>query len=195
MAINLAKGQKISLAKDENGNSTNLRKAIVGLGWDAAKHGFFGGSSIDCDASVILLQNGRFVNDKDLIYYGHKEHKSGAVIHCGDNLTGDGDGDDEQIIVNLDDVPDKYDKIVVVVNIYQAERRKQDFGLIKNAFMRIVDSDTNRELARFNLSENYAGMTAMIFGEIYRHNGEWKLNAIGQGTHDGSISELVKRYQ
>lgn len=195
MAVSLTKGQKISLTKDASGNSTGLRKAIIGLGWDAAKRGFFGGRDIDCDASVILLQNGRFVNDKDLIYYGHKNHESGAVTHCGDNLTGEGDGDDEQIIVNLDAIPAIYDKIVVVVNIYQAEQRKQDFGFIKNAFMRIADNDTNQELARFNLSENYAGMTAMVFGELYRHNGEWKLNAIGQGTQDGSISQLVRRYQ
>lgn len=195
MAVNLAKGQKISLSKDSNGNSTGLKNVVVGLGWDAAKKGFFSGRSIDCDASVILLQNGRFVSDKDLIYFGHKNHKSGAITHCGDNLTGDGDGDDEQIIINLDRVPAEYDKIVVVVNIYQAESRKQDFGLIKNAFMRIVNKDTNQEFARFNLSENYAGMTAMIFGELYRHNGEWKMNAIGQGTQDNSVSQLVRRYQ
>ena len=195
MAVSLEKGQKISLSKDASGNSTGLRNVIVGLGWDAAKRGLFGGRSIDCDASVILLQGGRFVGDKDLIYYGHKDHKSGAVHHCGDNLTGDGDGDDEQIIIALDRVPAEYDKIVVVVNIYQAEARKQDFGLIQNAFMRIVNKDNNQEFARFNLSDNYAGMTAMVFGELYRHNGEWKMNAIGQGTQDGSVSQLVRRYQ
>jgi stress response protein SCP2 len=194
MAVSLQKGQKISLTKDSNGNSTGLRKVTVGLGWDAAERGLFS-RAIDCDASVIMLQNGHLVDSKDLVYYGNLEHKSRAVKHCGDNLTGDGDGDDEQIIVNLEAIPAQYDKLVIVVNIYQAEKRKQDFGLIKNAFMRIVNNDTNQEFARFNLSEDYVGMTAMVFGELYRHNGEWKLNAIGQGTQDGSISELARRYQ
>jgi stress response protein SCP2 len=195
MTISLEKGQKISLSKDASGNNTGLKNVIVGLGWDAVKRGIFGSHAIDCDASVMLLRGGRFVSDKDLIYYGHKNHDSGAVTHCGDNLTGDGDGDDEQIIIKLDKVPMEYDKIVVVVNIYQAEQRKQDFGLIKNAFMRIVNEDTNQEFARFNLSENYSGMTAMVFGELYRHGDDWKLNPIGQGTVDNSISQLVKRYQ
>lgn len=199
MAISLQKGQKISLTKDEHGNSTSLKKVIVGLGWDAApaKRGLFGGSgnSIDCDASAILLKNGKFASDKDLVYYGNLKHPSGAVKHCGDNLTGDGDGDDEQIIVDLSSIPSDYDKIVIVVNIYRAEAKKQDFGLIQNAFMRVVNADTNTEIARYNLTEDYPGMTAMIFGELYRHNGEWKMNAVGQGTTDGSISELVRRYQ
>lgn len=196
MSINLSKGQKISLSKDSEGNNIALEKIVVGLGWDAIKkRGFFGGGQdIDCDASAILLTDGKLAKSDDIVYYGHLTHSSGAVQHCGDNLTGDGDGDDEQIIVDLNAIPPQYDRIVFVVNIYRAEAKKQDFGLIENAFMRIVNDKTGAELARFNLSEDYKGKTAMIFGEVYRKNGEWKMNAIGQGTNDGSLSELAKRY-
>lgn len=201
MAINLQKGQKISLSKDNMGNATNLRRAVVGLGWDAVQRGggLFGfgaqqAADIDCDASALMLRGGRLVSTEDVVYYANLHHRSGAVNHMGDNLTGDGDGDDEQITIDLDRVPAEYDRIVIVVNIYRAEAKKQDFGLIRNAFMRICDGNTGRELVRYNLSENYAGKTAMIFGELYRHNGEWKMNAVGQGTADGSLSELMKRY-
>lgn len=201
MAINLQKGQKISLSKDNMGNATNLRRAVVGLGWDAVKRGggLFGFGTqqvenVDCDASALMLKGGRLVSEQDVVFYGNLHHRSGAVNHMGDNLTGDGDGDDEQITIDLDRVPADYDRIVIVVNIYRAEAKKQDFGLIRNAFMRICDGNTGRELVRYNLSENYAGKTAMIFGELYRHNGDWKMNAVGQGTTDGSLSELMKRY-
>jgi stress response protein SCP2 len=201
MAINLQKGQKISLSKDNMGNATNLRRAVVGLGWDAVRKGggLFGFGTqqvedIDCDASALMLKGGRLASEQDVVFYGNLHHRSGAVNHMGDNLTGDGDGDDEQITIDLDRVPAEYDRIVIVVNIYRAEAKKQDFGLIRNAFMRICDANTGRELVRYNLSENYAGKTAMIFGELYRHNGDWKMNAVGQGTADGSLSELMKRY-
>lgn len=201
MAINLQKGQKISLSKDNMGNATNLRRAVVGLGWDAVQRGggLFGfgaqqAADIDCDASALMLRGGRLVSNEDVVYYANLHHRSGSVNHMGDNLTGDGDGDDEQITIDLDRVPAEYDRIVIVVNIYRAEAKKQDFGLIRNAFMRICDGTTGRELVRYNLSENYAGKTAMIFGELYRHKGEWKMNAVGQGTTDGSLSELMKRY-
>ncbi|MGN0484213.1 MAG: TerD family protein [Lachnospiraceae bacterium] len=195
MAISLQKGQKVSLTKDNAG----LNNVMVGLGWDEAqrqKVGFFSRkpADIDCDASAILLQNGKFVDKADVVYFGNLTHKSGAIRHMGDNLTGAGDGDDEQILVQLQDVPSQYDRIMVVVNIYKASERKQDFGMIQNAFIRIVDGRTNQELCRYNLSENYDGMTAMIFGEIYRHNGEWKFNAIGQATQDNGINELVRRF-
>lgn len=199
MSVSLTKGQKVSLTKENPG----LRQIVVGLGWDAAQPtgGIFGGlfaskpADIDCDASAVLLQNGSFRSKDDLVYFGNLTHKSGSVRHTGDNLTGDGDGDDEQILIDLSMVPPQYDRIVIAVNIYAAYQRKQDFGLIRNAFVRVVDHSTNRELVRYNLSENYPGMTAMVFGEVYRHNGEWKFNAIGAGTRDGSISELVKRYE
>ena len=128
------------------------------------------------------------------MYFGNLRHRSGAVQHMGDNLTGAGAGDDEQIVIELDRVPAEYDRIVMVVNIYQAMARKQHFGMIRNAFIRIVDARNNQELCRYNLSDNYDDMTAMIFGEVYRHNGEWKFNAIGQATKDPGLGELSRRY-
>ena len=195
MSVNLQKGQKVDLTK---GNSS-LKKVIVGLGWDAAEqsHGIFGSrtQSIDCDASAILCAiGGKLVANDDIVYYNNLRHSSAAVVHMGHNLTGDGDGDDEQIVVDLQDIPQKYEKIVFVVTIYQARERKQDFGMIKNAFIRIVDASNNKELFKYNLSENYSGKTAMVFGEIYRYNGEWKFSAIGEPTNDNGISEMARRF-
>lgn len=200
MSISLQKGQKVSLSKDNAG----LAKIIVGLGWDEVKQSGGGGllgaifgsgsQAIDCDASAILLKNGKLVDNTDLVYFGNLTHKSGTVKHQGDNLTGAGDGDDEQIIIDLSSVPAEYDKIVIIVNIYQAVQRKQHFGLIQNAFIRLVDARNNNEMCKYNLTDNYSGMTAMIFGEVYRHNGEWKFSAIGQGTTDPGLSELCRRY-
>ena len=206
MSVSLQKGQKVNLSKDNAG----LAKVIVGLGWDEAKPsgggggGFFatlfgGGAAtthqaIDCDASAIMLKNGKFVDRTDLVYFGNLKHKSGTVNHMGDNLTGEGEGDDEQIVIDLSRVPAEYDKIVIVVNIYQAVQRKQHFGMIENAFIRRIDARNNKEMCKYNLTENYSGMTAMIFGEIYRHNGEWKFNAMGNGTTDPGIGELCRRF-
>jgi stress response protein SCP2 len=193
MTVNLQKGQKVDLTK----GNTGLKALMVGLGWDEVmQKGFFKRlADIDCDASAILLTNGKFARKEDLVYYGNLTHKSGAVRHQGDNLTGEGEGDNEQILINLSDVPQQYDKIVIVVNIYQAVQRKQHFGMINNAFIRIVDADTNRELCKYNLSEKYELMTAMIFGEVYRHGEEWKFSAIGQATNDANLTELVARYR
>ena len=203
MSISLQKGQKVSLSKENAG----LSKIIVGLGWDEAPKGgaggffsslFGGGQSqegnIDCDASAFLLQGGKLVNKGDVVYYGNLRHSSGTVMHMGDNLTGAGEGDDEQIIIDLSKVPEEYDKIVMVVNIYDAVPRRQHFGMIKNAFIRLVDARNNNEMFKYNLTEDYSGMTAMIFGEIYRYNGEWKFSAIGQGTKDSGLVELTRRY-
>lgn len=194
MAISLQKGQKVSLTKDNAG----LSRVLVGLGWDEVKRkgGFFAPKlqPIDCDASAILLQNGHFANKSDIVYFGNLCHHTGTVQHMGDNLTGAGDGDDEQIIIDLAKIPEQYDRIVIVVNIYQAIQRKQHFGLIENAFIRLVDARNNSEILRYNLTEDYSGMTAMVFGEIYRRNGEWKFNAIGQGTNDPGLGELADRY-
>lgn len=195
MSISLQKGQKVSLSKEHAG----LGKTIVGLGWDEAKQekgGFFSPKpqAIDCDASAILLKSGKLVDKKDIVYFGNLRHKSGTVLHMGDNLTGAGDGDDEQIVIDLASVPEEYDKIVIVVNIYQAVKRKQHFGLIENAFIRLVDARNNNEMCKYNLTENYSGMTAMIFGEVYRYNGEWKFSAMGQGTNDPGLLELSRRY-
>lgn len=194
MSVSLQKGQKVSLSKDNPG----LAKVVAGLGWDEVtqKRGLFSAKPqpIDCDASAILLRDGKFRDKADVVYFGNLTHKSGTIRHMGDNLTGAGDGDDEQILIDLSRVPAEYDRIVIVVNIYAAYQRGQHFGMIQNAFIRLVDASTDREMLKYNLSENYSGMTAMVFGEIYRHNGEWKFNAIGQGTKDGSISDIVNRF-
>ena len=195
MSVNLQKGQKVELRKSSGGD---LRRVMVGLGWDEVKQsrGFFGPrkQDIDCDASAILCAGGKLVNNSDVVYFGNLRHSSGAVVHMGDNLTGAGEGDDEQILVDLSALPGQYDKIVFVVNIYQAMQRSQQFGMIQNAFIRICDGETNQELCRYNLSENYDGMTAMVFGELYRHKGIWKFNAIGQPTKDNSVGDLAKRF-
>ena len=149
---------------------------------------------IDCDASALLLQNGHLIGKQDIVYFGNLKHRTGTVEHLGDNLTGAGDGDDEQIIVHLASLPIEYNKVVIVTNIYEAIARSQHFGMIKNAFIRLVDARTNKEMCRYNLTEDYSDMTALIFGELYRHNGEWKFSAIGQGTKDTSLGELMKRY-
>ena len=195
MSVSLQKGQKVSLSKDNAG----LSKVVVGLGWDEApqKRGFFNlgkQADIDCDASAILLHEGKLIYKEDVVYFGNLRHPTGTVQHMGDNLSGAGEGDDEQIIVDLASIPAEYDKIVVVVNIYQAVQRKQHFGMIQNAFIRLVDGRNNNEMCRYNLTEDYGNMTAMIFGEIYRHNGEWKFNPIGQGTTDPGLGELIRRY-
>lgn len=205
MSVNLTKGQKVDLTKGNAG----LKKIVVGLGWDEAPRtagktgllgGLFGGSkanaAIDCDATAFLCRsNGKVAGKEDIVYFGNLKHKSGSVNHMGDNLTGEGEGDDEQITVTLNAIPSEYEKLVFVVNIYQARERNQDFGMIENAFIRIVDADTNKELLKYNLSEKYDGMTAMIFGEVYRHENEWKFSAIGQATKDNSIGDMLKMYQ
>ena len=195
MSVNLQKGQKVDLTKNNQG----LSKVVVGLGWDEAeqKRGLFSKkpADIDCDASAILLSTGgKLSSNSDVVFYHNLKHSSGAVLHCGDNLTGAGEGDDEQIIVDLKKVPANYERIVFVVTIYQAKERNQHFGMINNAFIRIVDSSNNSEMFKYDLSENYDGRTAMIFGEIYRHNGEWKFSAVGEPTNDNGISEMAKRF-
>lgn len=195
MAVSLQKGQKISLSKDRAG----LSSVTVGLGWDASqkKRGLFSKKevNIDCDSSAFLLKNGILCGKEDIVYFAHLKHSSGSVIHKGDNLTGAGEGDDEQIVVDLDKVPYDIDRIVFVVNIYKAIERKQHFGMVKNAFIRIVDNRNNSEICRYSLTDDYSGCMAMIFGEIYKHNNEWKFNAIGQGTTDSSITELASRFK
>lgn len=199
MAVSLQKGQKVDLTKGNAG----LKTLMIGLGWDEASKpakGLFGsllgGSTrnIDCDASALLLTNGKLVGKQDMVYFGNLTHSSGSVMHQGDNLTGAGAGDDEQIKIALDHVPAGCDKIVFVVNIYKAIERKQHFGMISNAFIRIVNAQSGEELCRYNLSENYEGMLAMIFGEVYRHNGEWKFTALGQATKDSGLGELAQRF-
>ena len=189
MPISLKKGQKVSLTKDNPG----LKKVVVGLGWDVNQYDT--GGAFDLDAAAFLLtDSGRVSKSEDFVFYGNLKHPSGAVQHIGDNLTGAGEGDDEQIIVDLKQVPSEYDKIILVVNIYQAVQRKQHFGMIQNAYIRVVDGRNSTEMCKYNLTDDYSNMTAMIFGEVYRHNDEWKFNALGQGTTDPGLGELVNRF-
>ncbi|MGG3470190.1 TerD family protein [Neobacillus pocheonensis] len=203
MAINLQKGQRVDLTKGNPG----LTKIMVGLGWDPVQSSggkgmfgsLFGGgggqANVDCDASVIMLgENDRLQNNKDVIYFGNLKSNDGSVQHSGDNLTGDGDGDDEQIMIDLSRVPSNIQKLVFVVNIYDCVKRKQHFGMIRNAFIRVVNPTNNSELIKYNLSDNYSGLTCLVTGEIYRHGNEWKFAAIGSGTNAASLSEVVRSY-
>lgn len=205
MGINLVKGQKIDLTKGRS----SLSSVMVGLGWDPVvkekkKSGFLGGllgggaaggAEIDCDASVILLdEKGKLLSKQNLVYFGNKSSQDGSVVHSGDNRTGDGDGDDEVINVNLNAISPSVHKLVFVVNIYQASQRKQDFGLIQNAFIRLVDNSSKEELIHYNLSENYAGKTSLFPGELYRHGSEWKFSAVGEGTSDLDIGSIANKY-
>ena len=205
MAVSLQKGQKVSLKKSDG---KKLSRLMVGLGWDSAEQsapqqsgGFFSRlfsskpDNIDCDASVFVCQGGKYVSNKDLVYFGNLEHYTHAVKHMGDNLTGDGEGDDEQIFVDLDALPPEYDKLIFVVNIYKAVLRNQHFGMIRNAYIRIIDPDTREELCRFNLSDDYTDMLSMIVGEVYRYKGDWKFNAIGTGTKDTGLEDLERRFR
>ena len=204
MPISLQKGQKVNLSKDNAG----LAKVIVGLGWDEAKPsgggggGFFatlfGGAAtthqaIDCDASAIMLKNGKFVDRTDLVYFGNLKHKSGTVNHMGDNLTGEGEGDDEQIMVDLTKVPANVERIAFTVTIYEAEERRQNFGQVSNSYIRLVDESNEVELIHYDLGEDFSIETAVVVGELYRHNGEWKFNAIGSG-YQGGLAALCNSY-
>jgi len=203
VAINLQKGQRVDLTKGNPG----LTRIMVGLGWDPVQSGggkgmlgsLFGGggntANVDCDASVIMLgANDKLQNNKDVIYFGNLKSNDGSVQHSGDNLTGDGDGDDEQIMIDLSRVPSNIQKLVFVVNIYDCVKRKQHFGMIRNAFIRVVNPTNNSELIKYNLSDNYSGLTCLVTGEIYRHGNEWKFAAIGSGTNAASLSEVVRSY-
>ena len=180
MAVSLQKGQKVDLTKGNPG----LSKIIVGLGWDINKYD--GGYDFDLDAAAFMVgANGKVTTDTDFIFYGNLKHASGAVEHMGDNLTGEGEGDDEQILVDLSLVPANIQKIGFTVTIYDYDVRKQNFGQVSNAYIRIVDAVTNTELIHFDLGEDFSIETAVVVGELYRHNGEWKFNAIGSGWQGG----------
>jgi tellurium resistance protein TerD len=188
MAINLQKGQKIDLTKGNAG----LSKLMVGLGWDTNQYS--GGEDFDLDAAAFLLgENGKVIQDADFVFYNNLRHDSGAVEHLGDNLTGEGDGDDEQLKVDLSKVAQAYQKIAFTVTINDAEERKQNFGQVSNAFIRIVNEANGQELMRFDLGEDFSVETAVIFGELYRHNGEWKFNAVGNGFQ-GGLAALCNYY-
>ncbi len=202
MTINLQKGQRISLSKEAPG----LKKMMCGLGWDVAKRsgggmfGMFGQTQdIDLDASVILLgANGKLYGRElpdTLVYFGNLTHKSGSIHHHGDNLTGDGDGDDECISVDLQRVPADVHKLVFTVNIYQCRDRNQNFGMISNAFVRLVDESSGKELMRYDLSgKDFSNATGLILAEMYRHGDEWKVAAMGEAVVVDGLSQLVSKY-
>ena len=180
MAVNLSKGQKVDLTKGNPG----LSKILVGLGWDTNKYD--GGYDFDLDAAAFLLgANGKVTNDADFIFYNNLKHASGSVEHMGDNLTGEGEGDDEQISLDLAKVPAEIQKIDFTVTIYEADERRQNFGQVSNAYIHILDETNGRELIRYDLGEDFSVETAVVVGEIYRHAGEWKFNAIGSGFKGG----------
>ena len=188
MPINLSKGQKVDLTKKNPG----LKSIMVGLGWDV--NAFDSGADFDLDAAAFLLgSNGKCPTEKEFIFYGNLEHTSGAVKHMGDNLTGEGEGDDEQIEVDLTAIPSNVERIAFTVTIYDAEPRRQNFGQVSNSFIRIVDTSNNSELIRYDLGEDFSIETAVVVGEIYRHNGEWKFNAIGSGFQ-GGLAALCGHY-
>jgi len=180
MAISLQKGQKVDLTKTNPG----LKKVYVGLGWDTNKYD--GGFDFDLDAAAFLLgENGKVTNDGDFIFYNNKKHTTNSVEHLGDNLTGAGDGDDEQMKVQLGLVPQNIQKIAFTVTINEAEARRQNFGQVSNAFIRIFDEETGQELIRYDLGEDFSIETAVIVGELYRNGSEWKFNANGSGFQGG----------
>lgn len=180
MPINLAKGQKVDLTKGNPG----LKNIMVGLGWDV--NAFDGGADFDLDAAAFMVgANGKCPTEKEFVFYGNLSHNSGSIKHMGDNLTGEGDGDDEQIQVDLSIIPNNIEKVAFTVTIYEADKRKQNFGQVSNAYIRIVDEASNQELIRYDLGEDFSIETAVVVGELYRHNGEWKFNAIGSGFQGG----------
>jgi tellurium resistance protein TerD len=187
MSISLAKGANVSLSKEEAG----LTKILVGLGWDARATD---GEDFDLDASAFLLnESGRVRNDSDFIFYNQLKSPDGSVEHMGDNRTGEGEGDDEMLKVDLTRIPAEVHKIAITVTIDAAEQRRQNFGMVQNAFVRIVNDVSGREITRYDLAEDYSTETALIFGEIYRHGAEWKFRAVGQGFQ-GGLAPLCRNF-
>jgi len=187
MAVSLGKGGNVSLSKEEPG----LTKILIGLGWDTRATD---GTDFDLDASAFLLMAADKVrDDNDFIFYNNLKSADGAVEHAGDNRTGAGDGDDEAIKVDLSRMSADVQKIAIAVTIHDAEPRRQNFGMVANAFIRIVNDMTQREIVRYDLTEDASTETAMVFGEVYRHNGEWKFRAVGQG-YQGGLGPLARNY-
>jgi tellurium resistance protein TerD len=187
MTISLNKGANLSLSKTDPG----LQNVIIGLGWDARATE---GQDFDLDASAFMLKNdGKVRSDADFIFYNQPRSACGAVEHTGDNLTGQGDGDDEAVVLQLNKIPAAIERIAFTVTIHEGEARKQNFGQVRYAFIRVVNKDSGVEIARYDLSEDASVETAMIFGEIYLHSGEWKFKAVGQGF-SGGLAVLAKQY-
>ncbi len=187
MAISLQKGGNVNLSKEAPG----MKKMLVGLGWSLRATD---GDAFDLDGSAFLLGAGDKVrSDADFVFYNQNKSSDGSVVHSGDNRTGEGEGDDETITVELDKVPADVEKIAVCVTIHDAEARRQNFGMVSRAYVRCVDAVTNAEVARYDLSEDASVEAAMVFGEIYRHNGEWKFKAMGQGFQ-GGLGPMAKNF-
>jgi tellurium resistance protein TerD len=187
MAISLNKGGRLSLSKED----PSLKKVQVGLGWDAR---VTDGAAFDLDASAFLLGAGdKARSDADFIFYNQLKSACGSVQHTGDNLTGDSEGDDEVIMVDLTAVPAEVQKIAFTVTIHEAEQRRQNFGQVSNSYIRLVNADTNVEIARYDLAEDASTETAMIFGELYRHGAEWRFSAVGQG-YAGGLAAMCRQY-
>lgn len=188
MSVSLQKGQKVSITKGNPG----LTKVVVGLGWDVNQ--FDTGGNFDLDSAAFLLtDNGKVSRQEDFVFFGNLTHPSGSVAHQGDNLTGTGEGDDEQIKINLSLVPANITKIAFTVTIYDAEQRRQNFGQVNNAFIRIYNEVTGEELVRYDLGEDFSIETAAVFGELYKNANEWKFNAIGSG-YQGGLAALCANY-
>ena len=188
MAIQLKKGQKIDLTKGNPG----LKHIRLGLGWDTNM--FDGGDDFDLDVSLFMVgKSGKVEQDEDFIFYNNLKHPSEAVEHLGDNRTGDGDGDDEEILVDFSKMPDRIEKIAVTVTIYEAKERRQNFGQVNNSYVRVVNSDNEEELLRYDLGEEFSIETAIVVCEIYRHTGEWKFSAVGSGF-EGGLEALCRSY-
>ncbi|WP_054943214.1 TerD family protein [Paenibacillus ihuae] len=188
MAINLSKGQKIDLTKSNPG----LTKITVGLGWDTNKYD--GGKDFDLDVSVFLTNaSGKVAKETNFIFFNNKQNENGSVVHTGDNRTGDGEGDDEQIQVDLPNIPADVEKIAFTITIYEAEQRSQNFGQVSRSYVRILNEANSEELIRFDLGEDFSIETGVVVGELYRNAGEWKFSAIGSGYKDG-LAGLTRDY-
>ena len=179
MAISLSKGGNVSLSKED----PNLKKVLVGLGWDVRATD---GAAYDLDASVFIVnEQNKVRSDSDFIFYNNLRSSDGSVEHTGDNLTGEGEGDDEQVKVDLEKISSEVNKLVFSVTIHDAETRRQSFGQVSGAFIRVINGESNNEIVRYDLSEDASTETAMLFGEVYRNKGEWKFRAVGQGFAGG----------
>lgn len=187
MAISLSKGQNVSLSKED----PSLKNVLIGCGWDVRATD---GSAFDLDASLFILgANGKVRSDSDFIFYNNLRSQDGSIEHTGDNLTGAGDGDDEVLKVDISRVSADIQRLVVSVTIHDADARKQNFGMVSNAFIRIVNQDNNREITRYDISEDASTETALIFGELYRHGNDWKFKAVGQGFK-GGLGPLARNF-
>lgn len=185
MTVSLSKGQKVDLTKTNPG----LTKVVVGLGWDTNKYD--GGFDFDLDSSVFLLgENGKVTTESDFVFYNNTTGGNGSVVHTGDNRTGEGEGDDEQVKINLSAVPANIQRIAFTITIHEADKRNQNFGQVSNAYARIVNEDNGEELIRYDLGEDFSIETALVVGDLYRHNGEWKFSAIGSG-YQGGLAALA----